>query len=80
MEVVDGHARLSPGYIRRAAPGVYTWLDRLQALLEAQHQPSGTWVPVSQLSQPAREDIDAACGQALQELAPIASIAEPRNT
>ena len=61
-------------------PAVYTWLDRLQALLEAQRQPDGTWVPVSQLSVSARQDIDAACGQALQELAPIASIAEPRNT
>jgi iron uptake system component EfeO len=61
-------------------PGVYTWLNRLQTLLEAEHQPDGTWVPVSQLSQPARQDIDAACSQALQELAPIASIAEPRNT
>ena len=61
-------------------PAVYTWLDRLQGLLEAQRQPDGTWVPVSQLSLSARQDIDAACGQALQELAPIASIAEPRNT
>lgn len=61
-------------------PGVYTWLNRLQTLLEAEHQPDGTWVPVSQLPAPARQDIDAACSQALQELAPIASIAEPRNT
>jgi iron uptake system component EfeO len=61
-------------------PGVYTWLDRLQTLLEAEHQPGGTWVPVSQLPVSARQDIDAACSQALQELAPIASIAEPRNT
>jgi iron uptake system component EfeO len=61
-------------------PAVYTWLDRLQALLEAQHHPDGAWVPVSRLSPSARQDIDAACSQALQELAPIASIAEPRNT
>src|SRR5580692_5042308 len=61
-------------------PGVYTWLDRLQTLLEAEHQPDGTWVPVAQLPASAREEIDAACSQALQELAPIASIAEPRNT
>jgi len=61
-------------------PGVYTWLNRLQALLEAQHQPDGTWTAVSLLSVSARQDIDAACSQALQELAPIASIAEPRNT
>jgi len=27
-----------------------------------------------------QQNIDAACGQVLQELAPIASIAEPRNT
>jgi iron uptake system component EfeO len=61
-------------------PGVYTWLNRLQSLLEAEHQADGTWVSVSQLPVPAREGIDAACSQALQELAPIASIAEPRNT
>jgi iron uptake system component EfeO len=61
-------------------PAVYTWLDRLQALLEAQRQPDGTWTAVSQLPLSARQEIDAACGQALQELAPIASIAEPRNT
>ncbi len=61
-------------------PAVYTWLDRLQSLLRAQHRPDGTWTPVSQLSHSARQAIDAACGQALEELAPIASIAEPRNT
>jgi iron uptake system component EfeO len=61
-------------------PAVYTWLDRLQALIEAQRQPDGTWVPVSQLSQSANQAIDAACGQLVEELAPIASIAEPRNT
>ena len=33
-------------------PAVYTWLDRLQTLLEAEHQPDGTWVPVSQLPAP----------------------------
>jgi iron uptake system component EfeO len=61
-------------------PGVQEWLNRLQTLLEAEHEPDGTWVAVSQLSASARQDIDAACSQALQELAPIASIAEPRNT
>jgi iron uptake system component EfeO len=61
-------------------PAVYTSLNRLQALLEAQRQPDGVWVPVSRLPVSARQDIDAACGQALEELAPIASIAEPRNT
>ncbi len=61
-------------------PAVYTWLNRLQALLEAQHQPDGTWTAVSQLPPSAHQQIDATCSQALEELAPIASIAEPRNT
>jgi iron uptake system component EfeO len=61
-------------------PAVYTWLNRLQGLLEAEHRPDGAWVPVSQLPLPASQAIDAACGQVLEELAPIASIAEPRNT
>jgi iron uptake system component EfeO len=60
-------------------PAVYTWLNNLQTLLQAQHRPDGSWVAVSQLSQSARQAIDSACGQALEELAPIASIAEPRN-
>ena len=59
-------------------PAVYTWLDRLQSLLEKEHLPNGSWVPVSALPTTTREQIDAACSQALQELAPIASIAEPR--
>jgi iron uptake system EfeUOB component EfeO/EfeM len=59
---------------------IYTGLNRLQTLLEAEHQRDGTWVSVSRLPETARQAIDAACGQALEELAPIASIAEPRNT
>jgi iron uptake system component EfeO len=62
-----------------ALPAVYTWLDRLQALL-AQERPNGQWVPVAQLSLTARQQIDAACSQALEELAPIAVITEPRRT
>jgi iron uptake system component EfeO len=61
-------------------PAVYTGLDQLQSLLEAEHQPDGTWVSVSDLPESARQAIDAACGQVLEDLAPIASIAEPRNT
>jgi iron uptake system EfeUOB component EfeO/EfeM len=61
-------------------PSVYTGLNHLQTLLQAEHRGGGTWVPVSKLPQSARQAIDAACGQVLEELAPIASIAEPRNT
>ncbi len=61
-------------------PAVYTWLDRLQSLLNQNKQPNGQWIPVSQLGASSREQIDAACSQALEELAPIAVITEPRLT
>jgi iron uptake system component EfeO len=72
------HPLLVPRY--PGLPAVSSWLDRLRALLEKEHRPNGSWVPVSRLPTAARQQIDAACGQALQELAPIASITEPRNT
>jgi iron uptake system EfeUOB component EfeO/EfeM len=59
-------------------PGVYQWLGRLQALIDAQHH-GAAWTPVSQLPTPTRQQIDAAASQALQELAPIAVITEPRR-
>jgi iron uptake system component EfeO len=61
-------------------PAVYTWLDRLQTLLNQNKRPNGQWLAVSGLSQSSRQEIDAACSQALQELAPIAAITEPRLT
>jgi iron uptake system component EfeO len=61
-------------------PEVYTGLNLLQSLIEKEHRPTGSWVPVSALPALTREQIDAACGQVLQQLAPIASIADPRNT
>jgi iron uptake system component EfeO len=69
---------LVPRY--RQLPQVYTGLSLLQSLLQKEHKRDGWWVPVSALPMAARADIDAACGQLLQVLAPIASIAEPRNT
>jgi len=69
---------LAPRY--PALPAVYDGLSRLQSLLEKERLPNGQWVPVSALPAAARQAIDAACGQVLQELAPIASITEPRNT
>jgi iron uptake system EfeUOB component EfeO/EfeM len=61
-------------------PAVYTWLDRLQSLLDKGKRPNGQWWPASTLAASSREQIDAACGQALEELAPIAAITEPRIT
>jgi iron uptake system EfeUOB component EfeO/EfeM len=69
---------LSPRY--GGFPRVYTDLDNLRSLLEKEHLPDGSWVPVSALPTQTREQIDAACDQALQDLAPVASITEPRNT
>jgi len=59
---------------------VSSGLAQLQSLLLKERLPDGWWVPVSKLPVRARQAIDAACGQLLQELAPIASITEPRNT
>ena len=61
-------------------PAISTGLNHLQALIEKEQLPNGWWVPVASASTAAREQMDAACDQVLQELAPIASIAEPRNT
>jgi iron uptake system component EfeO len=61
-------------------PAVYSWLDRLQALIGKERRPNGTWVSVSSLSTSQRQQIDAACSQALEALAPIAAITEPRRT
>jgi len=72
------HSLLVPRYA--GLPVVYSGLDLLQSLIEKEHLPNGSWVPVSALPASARQAIDAACGAALQSLAPIASITEPRNT
>jgi iron uptake system component EfeO len=70
------HPLLAARY--QGLPSADFWLNRLQTLLDAQ-QPGGRWTPVSALSTPARQQIDAAAGQALTELAPIAAITEPRR-
>ena len=72
------HPLLAPRYPQ--LPEVYTGLNLLQLLLEKERLPNGWWVPVSSLPTAARQQIDAACGQVLQVLSPIASLAEPRNT
>ncbi len=59
-------------------PGVYRWLGRLQALIDARHH-GPAWTPASQLPTLTRQQVDAAASQSLQELAPIAVITEPRR-
>jgi iron uptake system EfeUOB component EfeO/EfeM len=72
---------LHPLLVTRYAglPSVYTGLNRLQKLLSAQHS-GGRWTPVRKLGTYTRELIDAATGQVLQELAPVAAITEPRRS
>lgn len=68
---------LTPRY--PGLPAVYTWLGRLDGLLRKQDS-RGSWKAVSALTPQARDDLISACDQALEKLAPIASITEPRNT
>lgn len=68
---------LTPRY--PGLPAVYTWLSRLSGLLQQQDS-RGSWKAVSALSPETRAGIISACDQSLEELAPIASITEPRNT
>jgi iron uptake system component EfeO len=61
-------------------PAVDAGLDRLDRLVSAAQRPGGSWTPVAKLGTIQREQIDAAAGQVLQELAPIASMTEPRRS
>jgi iron uptake system component EfeO len=72
------HRLLVPRY--RALPSVYAWLGQLQARLASARRPDGGWTPAARLTTSRRERINAAAGQALTELAPIAVIFEPRRT
>jgi iron uptake system component EfeO len=72
------HPLIAPRYPQ--LPQVYSGLDQLQSLLQRAQRPDGWWVAESALPAAQRQAIDAAAGQVLQELAPIASITEPSNT
>jgi len=78
-EVLLGILRplLVPRYAQ--LPAVYTWLDRLQSLLYQYGYQNGHWLSVASLSSADREQLDSACDQAVEELAPIATITEPRG-
>jgi iron uptake system component EfeO len=58
---------------------VHTGLGQLDSLLVAEKRPGGHWTPVRGLGPDRRQQIDAAAGQVLQELAPVAAITEPRG-
>ena len=71
------HPLLVPRY--PGLPAVYAGLDKLHSLLAAEERPGGHWTPVRALGTDRRQHIDAAAGQLLQELDPIAAITEPRR-
>ena len=49
---------------------LYTWLDRLQSLIDAEKTSRG-WTPASELTTTQRQMIDAAAGQTLELLSPL---------
>ena len=63
----------------RSLPAVYAWLGRLQGLVDAADTGHG-WTPVGSLAAARRAQLDAAAGQTLELLAPIAVIFEVRRT
>ena len=63
-----------------ALPAVSAGLATLDRLLMAERGPGGRWTPAYRLPADRHEQLDAAAGQVLQELAPIAAMTEPRRT
>jgi iron uptake system component EfeO len=59
---------------------VATWIARTRDLLAAAHRPDGTWVAPTALDPRTRARIDAAVGQLVEVLAPIAVIGDVRRT
>ena len=68
-ELLDGAAPAA-GVQVPGLPQVYAGLTAAAALLQGQRHANGSWTPVSRLTTAAREQIDAATGQLLQDLAP----------
>jgi len=60
-------------------PGTDAALARLDRLL-ADQQRGGTWTPVDRLSVTDRQRLDAAAGDAVERLAPVATICASRRT
>jgi high-affinity iron transporter len=73
---------LRPLIVRRA-PRQLTVIDadiaRLQGLLDAEHR-GAAWTPVERLAPAARQKIDGATGQLLEDLAPVPDLLEIRKS
>lgn len=59
-------------------PRIDAALTRLRGLAEAQRHADGSWTPPAQLPTAQREALNSAAGGAVELLAPIATICEPR--
>ncbi|MBT2502691.1 EfeM/EfeO family lipoprotein [Curtobacterium sp. ISL-83] len=55
-------------------------LATLRTELERHRRPDGTWTALDALGRPDRERLDAALGDAVERLAPVAAICDPRRT
>ncbi|MDQ1021625.1 iron uptake transporter permease EfeU [Streptomyces afghaniensis] len=63
----------------RLLPAVDADIARLQALLDAQHH-GGRWTPVDRLGRTAKDWIDGASGQLLEDLSPVPDLLEIRKS
>jgi iron uptake system EfeUOB component EfeO/EfeM len=59
-------------------PRIDAALTRLRGLVEAQRHADGSWTPLAQLTTAQREALNSAAGGAVELLAPVATICEPR--
>jgi iron uptake system component EfeO len=58
-------------------PALYSWLGRLQRLVDAQHTSRG-WTPVSRLTTQQREQLDATAGQTVEMLSGVPPLFEAK--
>ncbi|WP_449224406.1 EfeM/EfeO family lipoprotein [Amycolatopsis silviterrae] len=68
---------LAPRY--PALSRVDSWMKRTKATLDSAKKSDNSWTPVSQLSAPQRQKLNADVSELTELLAPIAAIAEPRR-
>jgi iron uptake system component EfeO len=64
----------------RAIKGADAQLDRSASDIDALRRPDGTWPPLTALDRAVRERINSDISQLAEDLAPVATILEPRRT
>jgi high-affinity iron transporter len=64
----------------RALASIQTWLNTVQADLQAAQQPDGTWTPVGRLPAAARQKLDGDMGELLEQLSVVPNVLEERNS